>query len=128
MGRLDILRVISLRLRRSWFTLALRVYQLVMLQVLTLNLSIFLLDMVLMNSFILFIIHAILDSGDKIDCPSTFSLYEFVALQTCENDHWSLIVIESELELVTVASIVVAYVVHKAMLNESKGSSGAALD
>lgn len=63
---------------------------------------------------------AFLDSGDKIDCPPTFFLYEFVTLQTCENDHWSLIVIESELELVKVASFVYTYVVHKAMLNECK--------
>ncbi|KAH0700929.1 hypothetical protein KY284_015144 [Solanum tuberosum] len=72
------------------------------------------------DKFISLIMQAILDSGDKIGCPPTFSLYEFAALQTCENDHWSLIVIESELELVKVASIVAAYVVHKAMLNECK--------
>ncbi|KAM3378277.1 hypothetical protein P3S68_010690 [Capsicum galapagoense] len=48
--------------------------------------------------------------GDKITvCPPTFSLYEVVALQNCQNDHGSLYVIESELELVKVASIVVAY-------------------
>ncbi|KAF3620194.1 hypothetical protein FXO38_32504 [Capsicum annuum] len=62
--------------------------------------------------------------GDKIIvCPPTFSLYEVVALQNCQNDHGSLYVIESELELVKVASIVVAYVVHKAILNESKSFS-----
>ncbi|PHT79737.1 hypothetical protein T459_17789 [Capsicum annuum] len=56
--------------------------------------------------------------GDKIIvCPPTLSLYEVVALQTCQNDHGSLYVIESELELVKVASIVVAYVVHKAILS-----------
>ncbi|KAF3676971.1 hypothetical protein FXO38_04026 [Capsicum annuum] len=55
--------------------------------------------------------------GDKIIvCPPTFSLYEVVALQTCQNDHGSLYVIESELELVKVTSIIVAYVVHKAIL------------
>ncbi|KAH0753787.1 hypothetical protein KY290_024057 [Solanum tuberosum] len=74
------------------------------------------------DEFISLIMPAILDSGDKFGCPPTFFLYEFVALQTCENDHWSLIVIESELELVKVASIVVAYVVHKAMLNECKNT------
>ncbi|KAH0781186.1 hypothetical protein KY290_000784 [Solanum tuberosum] len=58
--------------------------------------------------------------GDKIDCHPTFSWYEFTALQTCENDQWSLIVFENVLELVKVASIGVAYVVHKVMLNESK--------
>ncbi|KAK4368869.1 hypothetical protein RND71_012661 [Anisodus tanguticus] len=58
---------------------------------------------------------------DKIiDYPVTSSLYGFVALQTCENDHWSLTVIGSELELVKVASIVAANVVNKAMINESK--------
>ncbi|KAH0696184.1 hypothetical protein KY290_015824 [Solanum tuberosum] len=72
------------------------------------------------DKFISLIMQAILDSGDKIGCPPTFSLYEFAALQTCENDHWSLIVIESELELVKIASIVAVYVVHKAMLNECK--------
>ncbi|PHU18548.1 hypothetical protein BC332_14243 [Capsicum chinense] len=62
--------------------------------------------------------------GDKIIvCPPTFSLYEVVALQNCQNDHGSLYVIESELELVKVASIVVAYVVHKAILSESKSFS-----
>ncbi|KAH0692078.1 hypothetical protein KY285_019175 [Solanum tuberosum] len=74
------------------------------------------------DEFISLIMPAILDSGDKFGCLPTFSLYEFVALQTCENDHWSLIVIESELELVKVASIVAAYVVHKAMLNECKNT------
>ncbi|KAH0764878.1 hypothetical protein KY285_000749 [Solanum tuberosum] len=58
--------------------------------------------------------------GDKIDCHPTFSWYEFTALQTCEKDQWSLIVFENVLELVKVASIGVAYVVHKVMLNESK--------
>ncbi|PHU15516.1 hypothetical protein BC332_16721 [Capsicum chinense] len=39
--------------------------------------------------------------GDKIIVyPPTLSLYEVVALQTCQNDHGSLYVIESELELV----------------------------
>ncbi|PHU15996.1 hypothetical protein BC332_17201 [Capsicum chinense] len=56
--------------------------------------------------------------GDKIIvCPPTLSLYEVVALQTCQNDHGSLYVIESELELLKVSSIVVAYVVHKAILS-----------
>ncbi|PHU23694.1 hypothetical protein BC332_08801 [Capsicum chinense] len=59
--------------------------------------------------------------GDKIIvCPPTFSLYEVVALQNCQNDHVSLYVIESELELVKVTSIIVAYVVHKAILSKSK--------
>ncbi|PHT50936.1 hypothetical protein CQW23_10683 [Capsicum baccatum] len=62
--------------------------------------------------------------GDKIIvCPPTFSLYEVVALQTCQNDHGSLYVIESKLELVKVASIVAAYVVYKAILRESKSFS-----
>ncbi|PHU16023.1 hypothetical protein BC332_17228 [Capsicum chinense] len=59
--------------------------------------------------------------GDKIIvCPPTLSLYEVVAIQTFQNDHRILYVIESELELVKLASIVVAYVVHKAILSESK--------
>ncbi|KAG5630347.1 hypothetical protein H5410_002064 [Solanum commersonii] len=58
--------------------------------------------------------------GDKIDCHPTFSWYEFIALQTCKNDQWSLIVFENVLDLVKATSIVVAYVVHKVMLNESK--------
>ncbi|PHT26586.1 hypothetical protein CQW23_33803 [Capsicum baccatum] len=59
--------------------------------------------------------------GDKIIvCPPTLSLYEVVAIQTCQNDYRSLYVIESELELMKVPSIVVAYVVHKAILSESK--------
>ncbi|PHU16007.1 hypothetical protein BC332_17212 [Capsicum chinense] len=62
--------------------------------------------------------------GDKIIvCPPTLSLYEVVTLQTYQNDNGSLCVIESELELVKVASIVVAYVVHKAILSESKSFS-----
>ncbi|KAF3627526.1 hypothetical protein FXO37_29825 [Capsicum annuum] len=47
-------------------------------------------------------------------------MYEVVALQTCENDHGILYVIESELELVKVASTVAAYIVHKAMISENK--------
>ncbi|PHU16011.1 hypothetical protein BC332_17216 [Capsicum chinense] len=62
--------------------------------------------------------------GDKIIvCSPTLSLYEVVAIQTCQNDHGSLYVIESELELVKVASTVVAYVVHKVILSESKSFS-----
>ncbi|PHT53811.1 hypothetical protein CQW23_08273 [Capsicum baccatum] len=62
--------------------------------------------------------------GDKIIvCPPTFSLYVVVALQTCQNDHGSLYVIESELELVKLTSIIVAYVVHKAILSKSKSFS-----
>ncbi|KAJ8562384.1 hypothetical protein K7X08_011675 [Anisodus acutangulus] len=44
------------------------------------------------------LMHCVLDK--IIDCPFSSSLYGFVALQTCENDHSSLTVIGSELELV----------------------------
>ncbi|KAL3369809.1 hypothetical protein AABB24_007037 [Solanum stoloniferum] len=76
------------------------------------------------DEFLMLIMHDILDPGDKIiDCPPIFSLYELVALQTCENDRWSFIAMESELELVKNASIVDAYVVHKSMLEKSKSNS-----
>ncbi|PHT26675.1 hypothetical protein CQW23_33712 [Capsicum baccatum] len=62
--------------------------------------------------------------GDKIIvCHPTLLLYEVFAIQTFQNDHGSLYMIESELELVKVASIVVAYVVHKAILSDSKSFS-----
>ncbi|KAK6794369.1 hypothetical protein RDI58_007822 [Solanum bulbocastanum] len=65
-----------------------------------------------------------LDLGDKIiNFPLNFSLYEFAAFQACENNHWSLSVIYSEVELVKDASIVDDYIFHKSMLVESKNTS-----
>ncbi|KAH0749183.1 hypothetical protein KY290_028415 [Solanum tuberosum] len=62
--------------------------------------------------------------GDKtIDFPPNFSLYEFAALQACENNHRNLAMIYSEVELVKGASIADAYVVHKPVLVESKNTS-----
>ncbi|KAG5625220.1 hypothetical protein H5410_010438, partial [Solanum commersonii] len=76
------------------------------------------------DGFIILIMRDALDSGDKIiDFPPNFSLYEFKAFQACENNHWSLSMIYSEIELVKDASIVDDYIVHKSMLVESKNTS-----
>ncbi|KAH0713005.1 hypothetical protein KY289_008964 [Solanum tuberosum] len=76
------------------------------------------------DEFLMLIMHDILDPGDKIiECPPIFLLYELAALQTCENDHWSFIAMESELEVVKNASIVDVYVVHKSLLEKSKSNS-----
>uniref|UniRef100_M1ATL8 Myosin head, motor region n=1 Tax=Solanum tuberosum TaxID=4113 RepID=M1ATL8_SOLTU len=76
------------------------------------------------DEFIILIMYDTLELGDKtVDFPPNFSLYEFAALQACENNHWSLAMIYSEVELVKGASIVDAYVVHKSVLVESKNTS-----
>ncbi|PHT39602.1 hypothetical protein CQW23_18456 [Capsicum baccatum] len=76
------------------------------------------------DEYIILIMYYILDLADTIIvCPPTFSLYEVVALQTCENAHGSFYVIESELELVKIPSTVAAYVIHTAMISESKNFS-----
>ncbi|KAH0683319.1 hypothetical protein KY290_021909 [Solanum tuberosum] len=76
------------------------------------------------DGFIILIIRDALDLGDKIIVfPPNFSLYEFTAFQACENSHWSLSMIYSEVELVKDASIVDDYIVHKLMLVESKNTS-----
>ncbi|KAH0640944.1 hypothetical protein KY285_037530 [Solanum tuberosum] len=76
------------------------------------------------DGFINLIMRDALDLGDKIiDFPPNFSLYEFTAFQACENNHWSLSMIYSEVELVKDASIVDDYIVHKSMLVESKNTS-----
>uniref|UniRef100_M1ATL7 Myosin head, motor region n=1 Tax=Solanum tuberosum TaxID=4113 RepID=M1ATL7_SOLTU len=68
------------------------------------------------DEFIILIMYDTLELGDKtVDFPPNFSLYEFAALQACENNHWSLAMIYSEVELVKGASIVDAYVVHKSV-------------
>ncbi|KAH0696243.1 hypothetical protein KY290_013598 [Solanum tuberosum] len=76
------------------------------------------------DGFIILIMRDTLDLGDKIiDFPPNFSLYEFTAFQACENNHWSLSMSYSEVELVKDASIVDDYIVHKSMLVESKNTS-----
>ncbi|KAH0720882.1 hypothetical protein KY284_005912 [Solanum tuberosum] len=76
------------------------------------------------DGFIILIMHDALDLGDKIiDFPPNFSLYEFTAFQACENNHWSLSMIYSEVELLKDASIVDDYIVHKSVLVESKTTS-----
>ncbi|KAK4718867.1 hypothetical protein R3W88_017205 [Solanum pinnatisectum] len=76
------------------------------------------------DEFIILIMHDTLELGDKtIDFPPNFSLYEFAALQACENNQRNLAMIYSEVELVKGASIVDAYVVHKSVLVESKNTS-----
>ncbi|KAH0693490.1 hypothetical protein KY285_020587 [Solanum tuberosum] len=76
------------------------------------------------DGFIILIMHHALDLGYKIiDFPPNFSLYEFTAFQACENNHWSLSMSYSEVELVKDASIVDDYIVHKSMLVKSKNTS-----
>ncbi|WMV34661.1 hypothetical protein MTR67_028046 [Solanum verrucosum] len=76
------------------------------------------------DEFIILIMHDTLELGDKtIDFPPNFSLYEFAALQACENNHRNLAMIYSEVELVKGASTADAYVVHKSVLVESKNTS-----
>ncbi|KAG5579342.1 hypothetical protein H5410_049969 [Solanum commersonii] len=76
------------------------------------------------DGFIILIMCNTLDLGAKfIDFSPNFSLYEFTAFQACENNHWSLSMICSEVELVKDDSIVDDYIVHKSMLVESKNTS-----